>query len=124
MSRTFHNLSAGSTTIMPSGKVIRFGGKVQQVEGGTKVGVGTITTDNAEEIEWLDHLCKLPTPQVWEEKVEADLNAPAKVVSGVVADVKKAAADNEENAARSTNPAVVKLQENLGKVIADASTKK
>lgn len=122
MSRTFHNLSAGSTTILPSGKVIRFGGKVEQGEGTTKVGTGTYTTSQEDEIAWLESLCKMPSPQVWEEKVEEDVQVPAKVAAGTPADATKTAGEIKERAEVAVNPKVVQLMEKLGKIDNDPNT--
>ncbi len=105
--RTFRNLTAGSTAIMSDGKVIKFGGRIQKVEGGTVVGHGTYTTNIPEEIEFLLGLTKMASPQVWEEIPDAVEEVPAAVV--VTAEKKVVEADLADKAVVSTNPAVTAL---------------
>lgn len=119
---TFHNLSAGSTTIMPKGKVIRFGGKIERQDHGTKVGNGLYMTEDSEEIEFLRGLCKMPTPQVW-EATELE-SQPAPAVAATVNEVMQIANENVESAARSTNPAVAAIQAKMGAIIAKDSAAK
>lgn len=117
-SRTFHNLTAGSTAIMQVGtsaKVIRFGGRIEQREGGTYVGSGTYVTSDEKEIEFLVGLCKQPTPQVWEEVSPESAEVPAQVAAAVPAEREKVATELNESAARSTNPALTAAIAKLSK---------
>jgi len=122
-SRTFHNLSAGSTTIMPDGKVIRFGGKIERVEGGTKVGTGTYTTSDPTEIGWLEALCKVPSPQVWEEVSDETAIAPTpQVAAGLQQETQNVQQEVVERAALATDPKVVALMNKLGNLDSNPDT--
>ena len=86
-SRTFMHLTAGSTTIMPSGKIITFGGK--------KGGHGVYETADAAEIAWLESLAKQRLGQTMEVSAEAGAATPMPVVDPTIA---AAAADAAANA--------------------------
>lgn len=104
----FHHMSAGATTIMPSGVVLRFGGSVVVGDHATKVGTGTYVTDNEDEIAWLRSVCKQPTPQIWEEVPTEVVNEtpPAQIVTGVVAAQAAVTGEIEKTAVQAVNPAV------------------
>jgi hypothetical protein len=127
--RAFHALTAGATTIMPDGQVIRFGGSIEQVEGGTKVGRGTYTTDKDAEISWLVSLCKQPSPQIWEEIVEAGVvvtgatgEAPQKVEAGLPADKAAVAGEIVARAETAIDPKIAKLVATAASNAAASST--
>lgn len=67
VTRIFRSLSAGMTTILPTGRKIIFGGSIIKGDLDVKVGHGYYQTTNQDEINWLESLTKMDTPQVWEE---------------------------------------------------------
>lgn len=103
-SRIFGNLSAGSTTYMPDGKMLRFVGKIERTDFDVKVGHGYYETSDPKEIEWLVSLCnQKPNPMVWEvipENLLAD-EVPANVDAGVPNAMRLAADDQANTAAQA-----------------------
>lgn len=123
--RIFHALSAGSTTIMPDGTVIRFGGQVEKQDHGVKVGKGTYIATDKKEISWLESCSKMSSPQIWEEVASdvADDTPPVAVATTIVADITKAADEVKERAVTSTSPAVIAAIERANKITSDAVSK-
>lgn len=120
--RTFMCLHAGSTTITPSGRVIRFGGRIEQVQLGVKTGHGTHVTDDLEEIAWLEK-CVKSSPTIWEvidaEQVADPAAAAAKLPAAV--DAANAAGDVLKDANRAVNPAITAIQAKLGTLVTSAA---
>lgn len=54
---TYCSQTAGSNTIMPSGKTLTF--------AGPRGGIGVYVTEAPDEIEWLDGLCSVKTSQIF-----------------------------------------------------------
>jgi hypothetical protein len=114
----YQALTAGSTAIMPDGKVLRFAGPPN--------GVGTFITSIPEEIAFLDKLDASPTAQV--RKVQSALGAPeafnkqqivAESAPGVAAI--GPAAEVVEQATRAGDPQVTAAQDGLAALIANNS---
>lgn len=111
ITRTFKHISAGSTTILPDGKILSF--------NGPKGGHGTLvlTSDQEEAIKWVDSLVR--TGKVWEEVAAKPEELPAAVTATIAADT-QVVKDIEGSAERSSNPAVVAAMANIAKAVAGA----
>jgi len=118
-SRTFKHLTAGSNTIMPTGKVLTFGGRPG--------GVGFYTTEDEDEIKHMLQLVKSPTAPV-EEEVAAVAEAATETIATAVltkpADpaLQEAVKDAAASAEKAADPHVVAAQETLNKLIAKNGT--
>jgi hypothetical protein len=108
---TYRHNVAGSTFILPNGKVCQFGGKT-----GTP---GVYVTSDKSEQEFLDHLAKTPNvpverladATVEEVLASTETKTPDRAIAEAVADV-------NEIAAKNSDPAVVSAQASLQKLIA------
>lgn len=103
---TYKHLVAGSTIIMPKGKVCSFMGKPG--------GVGYYTTSDADEIAYIDAACKSPIVQM--ERVAAQDDG--KISKPADPSIAQAAEDAAKNTALEANPEVAALRDKLSNVIA------
>ena len=105
---TYKHLIAGSTLIMPKGKVCSFMGKPG--------GVGYYTTSDADEIACIDAACKSPIVQM--ERVKEAALDDGKISKPADPAIAQAAADAAQNTALEANPEVAALRDKLSNVIA------
>lgn len=104
--KTYGHRIPGSSIVTPTGQVFKF--------SGAKSGPGFLTTSDEAAIAMLDWLVKDRLSQVF----DADGSSQDKPLDPAVAEAAAAAMAAAE---RSTDPAVIAAQENLGKLIAAES---
>ena len=107
---TFKHSTAGSTFIMPDGKVLRFHGKIGSD--------GYLETENEGEIAQMRSLAR--NPQVQVEEV-GEIETPAKPVDPTIA---ASAADAASSSLRVADPKVEAAQNGLAALIASNNVNK
>lgn len=116
--RTFVHQVAGANTIMPDGRKLTFSGKHGLASLHQSSGLGYYITNVADEISWLEAICKSPTSQITELVADPVTHTEQLIVKRADPAIAQSAADAARNTELVFNPQANNAVDNLSKSIA------